>query len=48
MNHQEDVWVLALERGTLTRISSAPGEDETGAWSPDGHRAPSSTTGSQI
>jgi Tol biopolymer transport system component len=36
MNHQEDVWVLALERGTLTRISSAPGEDETGAWSPDG------------
>ncbi|MCG6920482.1 MAG: protein kinase [Acidobacteria bacterium] len=36
MNHQEDVWVLALERGTLTRISSAPGEDETGVWSPDG------------
>jgi Tol biopolymer transport system component len=36
MDHQEDVWVLALERGTLTRISSAPGEDETGVWSPDG------------
>jgi Tol biopolymer transport system component len=36
MDHLEDVWVGALERGTLTRISSAPGEDETGAWSPDG------------
>jgi len=33
---QQDVWVLGLERGALTRISSAPGEDETGAWSPDG------------
>jgi Tol biopolymer transport system component len=33
---QQDVWVLALGRGTLTRISAAPGEDETGAWSPDG------------
>ena len=36
LDRQQDVWVLALERGTLTRISSAPGEDETGAWSPDG------------
>jgi serine/threonine-protein kinase len=36
LNQQADVWVLALERGTLTRISSTPGEDETGAWSPDG------------
>jgi Tol biopolymer transport system component len=33
---QNDVWVVALERGTLTRISSAPGEDETAVWSPDG------------
>ena len=33
---QTDVWVLELERGALVRISSAPGEDETGAWSPDG------------
>jgi dipeptidyl aminopeptidase/acylaminoacyl peptidase len=33
---QQDVWVMDLERGALTRISSAPGEDETGAWSPDG------------
>ena len=33
---QADVWVLELERGALVRISSAPGEDETGAWSPDG------------
>jgi Tol biopolymer transport system component len=37
-HRQQDVWVLALERGTLTRISSAPGEDETGVWSPDGRR----------
>ena len=30
-----DVWVRDLDRGTMTRISSAPGEDETGTWSPD-------------
>jgi len=36
LDRQNDVWVVALERGTLTRISSAPGEDETGVWSPDG------------
>ena len=33
---QNDVWVADLERGALTRISYADGEDETGAWSPDG------------
>jgi Tol biopolymer transport system component len=33
---QQDLWVMDLERGALVRISSAPGEDETGAWSPDG------------
>jgi Tol biopolymer transport system component len=31
-----DVWVWDLDRGTTTRISSAPGTDETGTWSPDG------------
>jgi Tol biopolymer transport system component len=31
-----DVWVWDLDRGTTTRISSAPGADETGTWSPDG------------
>ncbi|MCG6925345.1 MAG: serine/threonine-protein kinase [Acidobacteria bacterium] len=36
IDRQLDLWVLALERGTLARISSAPGEDETGVWSPDG------------
>jgi serine/threonine-protein kinase len=35
-DRQQDVWVLELQRGALTRISSAPGEDETGGWSPDG------------
>jgi Tol biopolymer transport system component len=37
-DRQQDVWVLDLQRGALVRISSAPGEDETGAWSPDGQR----------
>jgi serine/threonine-protein kinase len=31
-----DVWVWDLDRGTRTRITSAPGTDETGTWSPDG------------
>jgi hypothetical protein len=33
---QNDVWVINVARGTLTRISLDPGEDETPAWSPDG------------
>jgi len=36
MLRQGDMWVLDLDRGTTTRISSAAGEDETGTWSPDG------------
>ncbi len=33
---QNDVWVADLARGALTRLSFAPDEDETPAWSPDG------------
>jgi len=33
---QDDVWVADVERGALTRISYADGEDETPVWSPDG------------
>jgi Tol biopolymer transport system component len=33
---QNDVWVYDLARGALTRLSFAPLEDETPAWSPDG------------
>ena len=33
---QNDVWVTDPARGTLTRLSYDPGEDETPAWSPDG------------
>jgi dipeptidyl aminopeptidase/acylaminoacyl peptidase len=36
LDQRGDVWVLDLDRGTRTRISSAAGEDETGTWSPDG------------
>jgi hypothetical protein len=33
---QNDVWVADIARGTITRLSYDPGEDETPAWSPDG------------
>jgi serine/threonine-protein kinase len=32
---ENDVWVASVERGTLTRLSFSPSEDETPAWSPD-------------
>ena len=32
---ENDVWVASVERGTLTRLSFNPGEDETPVWSPD-------------
>ena len=35
-DQQNDVWVTDLARGALTRLSFAPLEDETPAWSPDG------------
>jgi serine/threonine protein kinase/Tol biopolymer transport system component len=33
-NH--DIWTHELERGTLTRLTFDPGEDETPVWMPDG------------
>jgi eukaryotic-like serine/threonine-protein kinase len=33
---ENDVWVVGVERGSLTRLSFSPSEDETPAWSPDG------------
>ena len=33
-----DIWVEELSRGTLTRITSDPGEDTHPLWSPDGQR----------
>jgi len=35
-DEENDVWVADLGRGTLLRLSTVPGEDETPAWSPDG------------
>ena len=32
----DDIWVADLRRGTTTRLTFDPGEDETPAWSPDG------------
>jgi len=33
---ENDIWVASVDRGTLTRLSFNPGEDETPVWSPDG------------
>jgi len=33
---ENDVWTYDLVRGSLTRLSFDPGEDETPVWSPDG------------
>jgi Tol biopolymer transport system component len=35
-DEEDDVWVVDLDRGTLLRLSTTPGEDETPVWSPDG------------
>ena len=32
----DDIWVYDLGRGTMTRLTFEPGEDETPVWSPDG------------
>ena len=34
----DDVWVADLARGTLTRLTTTPGQDSAGLWSPDGER----------
>jgi len=31
-----DLWVYDLERATFTRLTTDPGEDASGVWSPDG------------
>ena len=31
-----DIWVYDLERGSLSRLTFAPGEDESALWTPDG------------
>ena len=33
---ENDIWVADLTRGSLMRLSTDMGEDETPAWSPDG------------
>ncbi|MHC5028938.1 MAG: protein kinase domain-containing protein, partial [Planctomycetota bacterium] len=33
---QEDIWILELERDTLTRLTFHEGNDSTPIWSPDG------------
>jgi serine/threonine-protein kinase len=42
-----DVWVLSLERGTLTRITHTVGEDESPVWTQDGKRVTYSSTRGQ-
>jgi serine/threonine-protein kinase len=39
-----DVWVMSLERGTLTRLTSEVGEDESPVWTNDGKRVTYSST----
>ena len=33
-----DIWIYDIDRGSLRRITFAPGEDEVPVWSPDGKR----------
>jgi len=35
-DEEDDVWVVDLARGTLLRLSTTLGEDETPVWSPNG------------
>ncbi len=39
-----DIWVVAPERGTLTRITNEDGEDHSAVWTPDGKRITYSST----
>ena len=36
LGDQDDVWIYEIARDMMTRLTFAPGEDETPAWSPDG------------
>ena len=40
-----DIWLSEVARGTLTRITSHPGEDFNAVWSPDGNRVVFSSEG---
>jgi serine/threonine-protein kinase len=39
-----DAWVIELERGTMTRLTSERAEDHSVAWTPDGKRVTYSST----
>ncbi|HET9261835.1 MAG TPA: protein kinase [Vicinamibacterales bacterium] len=34
----QDVWLIETTRGATTRLTTNPGHDQMGKWSPDGHR----------
>lgn len=40
-----DIWIYDIDRGTMRRITFAPGEDELPVWSPDGKRLAFSSHG---
>jgi serine/threonine protein kinase len=42
-----DIWIYDLERGSLRRMTFAPGEDELPVWSPDGKRIAYASNGRQ-
>ncbi len=37
-DEEQDIWVWHLVRGTLTRVTTDPGLDDTPVWMPDGRR----------
>ncbi len=37
-NHNEDIWVLDVSRGTAVRVTASPMDDFNPAWFPDGDR----------
>ena len=48
-DQEEDVWILDVGRGPLTRLTLDPGRDVFPVWTPDGHRIiVSSTRGGQL
>jgi serine/threonine-protein kinase len=45
---QNDVWVADVARGTISRLSFDPAEDETPIWSPDGRTVAWSATRGEV